>query len=134
MLFGIAIFVHIVVCVLLILLVLIQSDKGGGGLAGSFGGMGGGANTVFGGRGTANVLTKATTWMAAGFMIIALLLNLLVAHRSSDQVKSLLEKRAETMQKTAPAAVLPQNVADPSQGGFLPAPPQAPAQQPQQQK
>lgn len=126
MLFGIVIAVHIAVCLMLVLLVLVQSDKGGG-LAGSIGGMGGGMNTVFGGRGTANVLTKATTWFAVGFMVVCLALNLIVAHGSSKQVKTTLQKRAERMQKTAPASILPGGVADPSMAG---PPPSAPAPAP----
>jgi preprotein translocase subunit SecG len=120
MLYGIIIAVHMIVCVLMVLLVLVQSDKGGG-LAGAFGGMGG-VNTVFGGRGTATVLTKATTWFAFGFIAICLLLNILVAHSSSEQIKTKLQKRAERMQKTAPASVLPQEADDPS-AGAIPTPP-----------
>jgi preprotein translocase subunit SecG len=129
MLFGIIIVLHALVCVFLILLVLVQSDKGGG-LAGAFGGMGGGVNTVFGGRGTANLLTKLTTGFATGFMAVALILNLLVAHRSSTQVKTMLQNRAERVQKMAPSAALPMDAMDPSEGGpsAIPAPPVAPGQ------
>lgn len=128
MLFSLIIVVHVIVCLLLILFVLVQSDKGGG-LAGAFGGMGGGVNTVFGGKGTADILTKATTWLAVAFMVIVLTLNLLVAHRSSDQVKSVLQKRAERISKTAPASALRGIAQDPSkqQKTGTPVPPSVPA-------
>ena len=113
MLFGIIIIVHVIVCLLLILLVLVQSDKGGG-LAGAFGGMSGGVNSVFGGRGTANILTKATTWAAVLFLSISLILNLVVANKSTSQVKSVLQKRAERMSRMAPASALPKRIKDPS--------------------
>jgi preprotein translocase subunit SecG len=124
MIYTFLIIIHVIVSFLLILLVLVQSDKGSG-LAGAFGGMGG-VNTVFGGRGTASILTKATTWMAISFMTLCIFLNLFVARQSSDQVKSILQKRAENIEKVAPASALPQQFTDPSKSG------QAPLQIPQQ--
>ncbi len=120
MVFGIIISVYILVCLFLVLFVLIQSDKGGG-LAGSFGGMGG-VNTVFGGRGTATIVTKITAWLAMSYLVISLLLNLLVSRSSTEQVKSILQKRAEKMSKMAPSSALPLQQ-DPSKVSV----PQAPA-------
>lgn len=113
MLYGLIIALHIVVCAILIMLVLVQSDKGGG-LAGSISGLGG-VNTVFGGMGTANVLTKTTTWFAIGFMCLCIVLDLFVARSSTEQVKSILQKRAEKVQKMAPSSALPMATQDPSQ-------------------
>ncbi len=62
---------HVIVCIGLILVVLMQSSKGEG-LAGSaFGGGGGGGlgGAVFGGRGAASFLAKATSVLAVLFMI-----------------------------------------------------------------
>lgn len=64
---------HVIVCIALILVVLMQSSKGEG-LAGSaFGGGGGGggamSGAVFGGRGAATFLGKATTVLAVIFML-----------------------------------------------------------------
>ena len=56
--------IHILSCLLLILVVLLQQSKGGG-LAG---GLGGGASQVFGGRGSANFMTRLTGILAATFM------------------------------------------------------------------
>jgi len=73
MIHGVLVFFHIVVSLLLIVSVLLQSGKGGG-LAGTFGGAGvtGG---VFGGRGAAPFLAKATTVFAILFMLTAISLN-----------------------------------------------------------
>ena len=57
--------VHVIVCLFLVVVVLLQSGKAAD-LAGAFGGMG--SQTVFGPRGSATVLSKATTIAAALFM------------------------------------------------------------------
>jgi len=69
-LFAIWVVFHVVVCIALILVVLMQSAKGEG-LAGSaFGGGGGGlGGAVFGGRGAASFLSRATTVLAIVFML-----------------------------------------------------------------
>jgi preprotein translocase subunit SecG len=59
---------HTIVCILLVIVVLMQSAKGEG-LAGAFGGGGGLTGAVFGGRGAASFLSKATTVLAIVFMI-----------------------------------------------------------------
>ena len=64
MIYGIVLGIHVLVCLSLVLVVLLQSSKGGG-LAGAFGG--GAESTVFGGRGAATVLSKATTIFGAAF-------------------------------------------------------------------
>lgn len=58
--------VHVIICGGLILVVLMQSSKGEG-LAGAFGG-GGIGGAVFGGRGAATFLSRATTVLAILFM------------------------------------------------------------------
>ena len=65
--FAIWVVFHVIVCAALILVVLLQSSKGEG-LAGSaFGGNISGA--VFGGRGAASFLSRATTVLAIVFMV-----------------------------------------------------------------
>ena len=54
--------IHYIVCIFLIIVVLLQSGKAAD-LAGAFGGMG--SQTVFGPRGSATVLSKATTGAAS---------------------------------------------------------------------
>ena len=65
--------VHVIVCLFLIIVVLLQSGKAAD-LAGAFGGMG--SQTAFGPRGTASMLSKATTIAAALFMIVAISLGI----------------------------------------------------------
>lgn len=64
--------IHVIVSLALIVAVLLQSSKGEG-LAGAFGG-GALTGAVFGGRGAATFLSKATTVLAIGFMSTSILL------------------------------------------------------------
>ena len=84
MLYTLLLFVHIIVSITLVIAVLLQSSKGGG-LAGTFGGSGitGG---VFGGRGAAPFLVKATTVCAVLFMLTSLSLNFVSSSRTSESV------------------------------------------------
>src|ERR1051325_7533584 len=66
--------VHVIVCVFLAVVVLLQSGKAAD-LAGAFGGMG--SQTVFGPRGSATVLSKATTIAAGLFMVTSLSLSIM---------------------------------------------------------
>ena len=61
---------HIIVCLFLILVVLLQQSKGGG-LGGA---LGGGAAQVFGGRGSANFMTRLTSGAALVFMLTSMTL------------------------------------------------------------
>lgn len=81
--------IHIIVCIFLIIVVLLQSGKAAD-LAGAFGGMG--SQTVFGPRGTATVLSRATTLAAALFMVTSLGLVIL-ANGQTRSSGSVLEKR-----------------------------------------
>jgi preprotein translocase subunit SecG len=76
---------HVIICISLVLVVLLQSSKGEG-LAGSaFGGGGGGiGGAVFGGRGAAGFLAKATSYLAVIFMLNCGALAFMSA--SSDRV------------------------------------------------
>jgi len=80
--------VHVLICVFLIIVVLLQSGKAAD-LAGAFGGMG--SQTVFGPRGSATVLSKATTIAAALFMLTSLTLSIM-ATRAGKGAPGLLEK------------------------------------------
>jgi len=66
--------IHILVCIFLIIVVLLQSGKAAD-LAGAFGGMG--SQTAFGPRGSATLLSKATTISAVLFMITSLSLSIM---------------------------------------------------------
>lgn len=80
--------IHYIVCIFLIIVVLLQSGKAAD-LAGAFGGMG--SQTVFGPRGSATVLSKATTVAAVIFMVTSLTLSI-IATRGGRTGSSLLDR------------------------------------------
>ena len=80
---------HVFVCVFLILVVLLQAGRGGG-MGAAFGGS---SQTVFGGAGAGNFLTRLTVIMAALFM----LLSATLAYLSSGSDKA-LENAAKAIQ------------------------------------
>ena len=98
--------VHIIICFFMIIVVLLQSGKAAD-LAGAFGGMG--SQTVFGPRGTATVLSKATTIAAALFMVTSLAL-VIMSNNQMPSTGSVLEHRP------APATA-PKTTAPPSRPG-----------------
>ena len=94
--------VHVIVCLFLIIVVLLQSGKAAD-LAGAFGGMG--SQTAFGPRGSATLLSKATTISAVIFMVTSLSLSIL-ATRSAGLGTSVLETGSKTsVPKNAPVQV-----------------------------
>ena len=101
-LYYVIISVHVIVCLLLIAIVLLQQGKGQD-LASAFGG--GGSQTAFGPRGSATVLSRATTILAAMFMVTSFSLSVIKSGRSTvlDQVPSAVEAPAETAPTEAPA-------------------------------
>lgn len=88
--------IHVIVCVFLIIVVLLQSGKAAD-LAGAFGGMG--SQTAFGPRGAATVLSRATTFAAAAFMVTSLSLSIF-ASRQHGGGSTVLERA--TPKKAAP--------------------------------
>lgn len=95
--------VHVIVCLFLVIVVLLQSGKAAD-LAGAFGGMG--SQTVFGPRGSATVLSKATAIAAGLFMLTSLTLSLM-STRSGRSAPSILDKakKAAPAQKGAPTGL-----------------------------
>src|SRR3982750_173685 len=104
-----AMLVHVVVCVFLIIVVLLQSGKAAD-LAGAFGGMG--SQTAFGPRGSATLLSKATTISAVLFMVTSLTLSIL-ATRSAGLGTTVLDQNAPVMKQ---APVVPGTPAVPTPG------------------
>jgi len=86
---------HIMVCFVLIVVVLLQRGKGAD-IGAALGG--GSSNTVFGGRGAGNFLTKITTASAIIFMATSLTLS----YVSSEQ-SQLLDFSDEPAIPSAPA-------------------------------
>ena len=70
---------HVIICLFLIIVVLLQSGKAAD-LAGAFGGMG--SQTAFGPRGSATLLSKATTVAAVLFMLNSIALGILHSRRA----------------------------------------------------
>ena len=91
--------VHVLVCFFLIVVVLLQSGKAAD-LAGAFGGMG--SQTAFGPRGSATVLSKATTIAAVVFMITSLTLAILATRGAASTNGSILNREKAPV-KSAPA-------------------------------
>ncbi|MBX7196053.1 MAG: preprotein translocase subunit SecG, partial [Sandaracinaceae bacterium] len=84
MLYWVISAIYVLVCAFLILVVLLQQGRGGMGNA-----FGGSSQTVFGGAGAGNVLTRATTASATLFMVLSAVL----AYMSSSS-DAALEERA----------------------------------------
>jgi len=83
--------------VLLMIVILLQDSKGQG-LAGAFGG-GGFSTSMFGGRGAATFLGKATTWLGTIFLALAVIIA--VVPRQSRQAQSVIMQSAQQEQQTA---------------------------------
>src|SRR5436309_14738629 len=86
--------VHMIVSIFLIIVVLLQSGKAAD-LAGAFGGMG--SQTAFGPRGSATLLSKATTISAVVFMCTSLALSIL-AMRNAGGSATILERKTPAKQ------------------------------------
>jgi preprotein translocase subunit SecG len=95
--------VHVIVCIFLIIVVLLQSGKAAD-LAGAFGGMG--SQTAFGPRGSATLLSKATTISAVVFMCTSLGLSILATRASGGVGNTVLDRKAPTKQ-SLPAGANP---------------------------
>ena len=104
MLYGIAIFIFVLVCFMLMGIILLQSSKTGGmGTA-----MGGQAiNTAFGGHGADKLLVRITSGLAVVFMVLAITIGMMdnPASRIDFSNKPTLS-RNEGAGNTVPAAAV----------------------------
>ncbi len=95
--------IHLLVALSMIGVVLLQRSEGGGlGMGG--GGGGGGMGGFLTGRGTANLLTRATAVLAATFMVTSLTLSVLAG--GGSEPSSILDE--------LPVSAPPQEPAGPS--------------------
>ncbi len=106
---SIGLVIHVILAVAVIGLVLMQHGKGAD--AGAAFGSGASA-TVFGAKGSASFLTRATTMLAAAFFATSLFLFYLAAHRdgsvrSVTDIPGLIQEVAPVI---APASDLPGGV------------------------
>ena len=107
-------------CVLLMVVILLQDSKGQG-LAGAFGGGGGFSTSMFGGRGAATFLSRATTYLGTAFLVLTIMLTL-IGPGSRTEVSSVIMDSAQQEQAQIPETGLPllPGAADLPQGGVLP--------------
>lgn len=94
----------IILSFILVVVILLQAGKGSG-LAGAIGG-GMAGQSVFGGRGASDFLTKATAYLAALYMALALFIGMVYKNSAEDAQQSLIQKESET-QQSIPASTLP---------------------------
>jgi preprotein translocase subunit SecG len=104
--YGVILGVHVIVCLGLILAVLLQSSKGTG-LAGGSAFGGGAEATVFGGRGAATFLSKATTILGASFMVTSLVLTLIGIGGGDGPESIVAREAAQNAPVAAPATGAP---------------------------
>ena len=104
MLYGIAIFIFVLVCFMLMGIILLQSSKTGGmGTA-----MGGQAiNTAFGGQGADKLLVRITSGLAVAFMVLAISIGMMdnPASRIDFSNKPTLSRNKGTASAATPNAV-----------------------------
>jgi preprotein translocase subunit SecG len=129
-LFALLIFIHVVICLALILVILLQSSKGEG-LASAFGGSSL-TGAVFGGRGAATFLSKATTVLAIAFMVSCLILTFVSPARQITKTESALKKEMSQQVPGGQPTTLPgQGTSQqPASGTESPVPPPAGQQAP----
>ena len=82
-------------CILLPIIILLQDSKGEGLSSSAFGGAGGSMQSVLGGQGAATFLSKVTTWLAIGFMVMALFLMRFYGE-TGGELKPLQEEAAQS--------------------------------------
>ena len=113
---------HLIICLALIGVVLIQSGKGGGLAGGAFGGS---AQTVFGGRGATDVVTRATMVLGGLFFLTSIVLALMTTGGPRGTSRSLVQEAARKSATTQPAQ--PGGTQRPPTGTSPSATPEAPA-------
>ena len=96
----VVIVIHLLLAITLVGAILIQRSEGGGlGMGG--GGGGGGMGGFMTGRGTANLLTRLTAGLAAGFFVTSMTLAIL--SDNGRQQRSILDAPAPTAAPVEPA-------------------------------
>jgi len=125
-LFPIVLAIHVIITVFLIGIILTQKNEGG--MGGLGGGAAGGMAGFLSGRQQANLLTKATRWLAVGFFCTSLFLAYSDSHRASN---SNIVGNTPTTLPAAPAGDVPASntpATDSGSTNTTPAVPAAPAQ------
>ena len=97
---GFVVFLFVPVCVVLTLIILLQDSKGEGLSSSAFGGAE--MQSVLGGRGAATFLSKLTTWLAIGFMVISLFLMRFYGENSGGELTPLEQETTQEASTTEP--------------------------------
>ena len=125
--YGVLLGLHLLVCLCLVAVVLVQSGKGGGLAGGAFGGA---TQTVFGGRGATDFITRATIVLGVLFFITSLSLALITT-RGMTGGRSVVSEAARRASTAAPPATgaptTPATGAPAPAGSTTPTAPAAPA-------
>ncbi len=112
--------IHLMVATALVASVLLQRSEGGAL------GIGGGGGGMMAGRGSANLLTRLTTFLAAAFFVTSITLTIL--SQRSIEPSSILDRLGGS--QSAPSAPVSPDETQPDRGGILdklqPSPPVAP--------
>ena len=122
MLYGLAIFIFVAVCIMLMGIILMQSSKTGG-MGTAIGG--GTINTAFGGQGADKLLVKITSGLAVSFMVLAIIIGMMdnpasridfsnepTLSRNKGTADAFLTAPVELqpIKQTAPAIEVPSNI------------------------
>jgi preprotein translocase subunit SecG len=103
--------IHVMLTITLIGVVLVQKSEGGGlGIGG-----GGGMSGFMTGRSTANLLTRTTAFLAAGFMLTSIALAVLYGRQHIAGASILDEIQTPAAPISAPAPTTPAEPAAPAQ-------------------
>jgi len=128
--YALLLILHLLICLALIGVVLIQSGKGGGLAGGAFGGS---AQTVFGGRGATDIVTRTTMVLGGLFFVTSVVLALMTgggAQRGAGHslVQEAARKAAATQPGQLPTTAPGQSAPAPgAPAGAAPAAPSTPA-------
>ena len=98
--YGVLLSLHLIVCLALVAVILVQSGKGGGLAGGAFGGA---TQTVFGGRGATDFITKATIWLGIAFFLTSLVLAKITTAGNHAGARSLIQEQARKAASQSPA-------------------------------
>jgi preprotein translocase subunit SecG len=117
--------IHLMIVLAMIGVVLLQKSEGGG-----LGMGGGGAGGFLSSRGTANVLTRTTAFLALGFFVTSLVLSILAG--IDRKPRSIIQNSGSgSAPVSAPGAPAPLELPDALRGGGQPAAPPADGGAPQ---
>ncbi len=126
MLYTVLLFLFILDCALLMLVILVQDSKGQG-LGGAFGGGSGLSSAMFGGRGAADFLSKATTYLGTAFLLLSVIMSLVRPPVEGGARSVIMDSVERRQQQQIPETGLPllpgatPNIPPPG-GGVTPSP------------